>query len=110
MAARAFATARRYDWRVIGHSLSGLFYRLTVKPRVRHAHARPRPDRRRRALAWRVPQSGDPAPGLLERLRSTFAAVRAGRFAAGEPGTAEAASDWPRPRSPARCRRMLRAR
>jgi glycosyltransferase involved in cell wall biosynthesis len=39
MAAHAFATARRYDWRVIGHSLSGLFYRLTARPRVRHAHA-----------------------------------------------------------------------
>ena len=39
MATRAFATARRYDWRVIGHSLSGLFYRLTARPRVRHAQA-----------------------------------------------------------------------
>jgi beta-1,4-mannosyltransferase len=37
MATRAFATARRYDWRVIGHALSGLFYRLVAKPRVRYA-------------------------------------------------------------------------
>jgi beta-1,4-mannosyltransferase len=37
MAKRAFATANRYDWRVIGHLLSGLLYRLTVKPRVRRA-------------------------------------------------------------------------
>jgi beta-1,4-mannosyltransferase len=37
MATRAFATARRYDWRVIGHALSGLFYRLIAKPRVRRA-------------------------------------------------------------------------
>jgi beta-1,4-mannosyltransferase len=37
MAGRAFATARRYDWRVIGHALSGLFYRLIAKPRVRQA-------------------------------------------------------------------------
>jgi glycosyltransferase involved in cell wall biosynthesis len=37
MAGRAFATANRYDWRVIGHSLSGLLYRLIAKPRVRHA-------------------------------------------------------------------------
>ena len=37
MADRAFATARRYDWRVIGHSLSGLLYRLIARPRVRHA-------------------------------------------------------------------------
>jgi len=37
MASRAFATARRYDWRVIGHALSGLLYRLIAKPRVRHA-------------------------------------------------------------------------
>ncbi len=37
MAERAFATARRYDWRVIGHALSGLLYRLIAKPRVRQA-------------------------------------------------------------------------
>ena len=37
MAGRAFATAKRYDWRVIGHQLSGMFYRLIAKPRVRHA-------------------------------------------------------------------------
>ena len=37
MAARAFATAKRYDWRVIGHQLSGMFYRLIARPRVRHA-------------------------------------------------------------------------
>ena len=41
------------------------------------------------------PKAATLPPGLLERLRSTFAAVRAGRFAAGEPGTAEAASDRP---------------
>jgi beta-1,4-mannosyltransferase len=32
MARRAFATAGRYDWRLIGHLLSGLLYRLTAKP------------------------------------------------------------------------------
>ncbi|MCC2665493.1 MAG: hypothetical protein K0S35_3415 [Geminicoccaceae bacterium] len=36
-------------------------------------------------------------PGLLERLRSTLAAVRAGRFAPGEPGAGEATGDWPPP-------------
>ena len=37
MARRAFATARRYDGRVIGHLWSGLLYRLTAKPWVRRA-------------------------------------------------------------------------
>jgi beta-1,4-mannosyltransferase len=41
MAARALATANRYDWRVIGHLLSGLLYRLAVAPRVRRAPAAP---------------------------------------------------------------------
>jgi hypothetical protein len=42
-------------------------------------------------------------PGLLERLRSTLAAVRAGRFAPGELGAGEATGDWPpaeEPRAP----------
>ena len=42
MARRAFATAGRYDWRLIGHLLSGLLYRLTLKP-------------------WRASRSGRPA-------------------------------------------------
>ncbi len=37
MAARAFATANRYDWRLIGRLLSGLLYRLIATPRVRRA-------------------------------------------------------------------------
>jgi beta-1,4-mannosyltransferase len=37
MAGRAFATAHRYDWQVIGHLLSGLLHRLTAWPRVRRA-------------------------------------------------------------------------
>ncbi len=37
MAKRAFATARRYDRRLIGHLLSGLLHRLTAKPWVRRA-------------------------------------------------------------------------
>ena len=39
MARRAFATAGRYDWRLIGHLLSGLLYRLTLKPWRRRAPA-----------------------------------------------------------------------
>jgi beta-1,4-mannosyltransferase len=41
MAGRAFATANRYDWRVIGHLLSGLLYRLIATPRVRRAPGAP---------------------------------------------------------------------
>jgi glycosyltransferase involved in cell wall biosynthesis len=41
MASRAFATANRYDWQVIGHLLSGLLYRLTAWPRVRRAPGAP---------------------------------------------------------------------
>ena len=41
MAGRALATANRYDWRVIGHLLSGLLYRLTAAPRVHRAPAAP---------------------------------------------------------------------
>ena len=41
MARRAFQTANRYDWRVIGHLLSGMLYRLTARPRVRRAAGAP---------------------------------------------------------------------
>ena len=49
------------------------------------------------------PKTATLPPGLLERLRSTLAAVRAGRFAPGEPGAGEATGDWPpaeEPRAP----------
>jgi hypothetical protein len=49
------------------------------------------------------PRTATLPPGLLERLRSTLAAVRAGRFVPGEPGAGESTGDWPpaeEPRAP----------
>jgi glycosyltransferase involved in cell wall biosynthesis len=41
MANRAFVTANRYDWQVIGHLVSGLLYRLTAWPRARRTPGAP---------------------------------------------------------------------
>ena len=41
MAKRAFATANRYDWRVIGHLMSGLLHRLAAWPRARRVPGAP---------------------------------------------------------------------